>query len=170
MQRILLVCRISESVGIGHLSRIVRVAKALKANNFIELRIVVIGANIQRDYLLDFDHKFYTDSFSIEEAMIIEVGNYQPTTIVFDLYSDNINYSKLLHAFKQKNIKLVAIDGFIEYCQLLDLIWIPSFRSPEFNNECIDRLRFGWDRFLLGRRNKISHSSKRFRKPMKRLI
>ena len=75
MQRILLVCRISESVGIGHLSRIVRVAKALKANNFIELRIVVIGANIQRDYLLDFDHKFYTDSFSIEEAMIIEVGN-----------------------------------------------------------------------------------------------
>jgi spore coat polysaccharide biosynthesis predicted glycosyltransferase SpsG len=102
MQRILLVCRAGESVGIGHLSRITRVAKALKANNFIELRVVIIGLKIQRGYLLKVEHQFYPDSFEIEEVMILEVDNYQPTTIVFDLYSDNINCLKLLHTIKQK--------------------------------------------------------------------
>jgi spore coat polysaccharide biosynthesis predicted glycosyltransferase SpsG len=54
---------------------------------------------------------------------------------------------------KQQNIFIIGIDSLIEYCDILDLIWIPSFNFDiNKHSNCKSLLRSGWDTYLIQKR------------------
>jgi spore coat polysaccharide biosynthesis predicted glycosyltransferase SpsG len=59
----------------------------------------------------------------------------------------------LFTRLKQRNICLISIDSLIEHCNVLDLIWVPSFNFDcNKYTDCTSILRSGWDSFLIQKR------------------
>ena len=57
---------------------------------------------------------------------------------------------ELLIKLKQRNICIIGIDSLIEYCEILDLIWIPSFNFDIIkHSNCKSLLKSGWDTYLI---------------------
>jgi len=72
--------------------------------------------------------------------------------VVFDLYMEcNLdNFEDLLVWLKDRGIKLVSVDGLIEYCNKLDLVWMPSFDFDlSRHKDCTCLLYSGWSSFLI---------------------
>ena len=54
---------------------------------------------------------------------------------------------------KKQNIFIIGIDSLIEYCDILDLVWIPSFNfDTTKHSNCKSLLRSGWDTYLIQKR------------------
>ena len=156
MQKALLVCYVSSEIGIGHLSRLLALADNLKKDNKVILDFLIFGDLIKKNEL----EKFKVYNFSLDSDFvatinkIFEINNFD--LLIFDIYQ-NHKISKIRELFiklKQRNICLVGIDSFlIEYCEILDLIWIPSFNFDHSKYiNCKSLLRSGWDAFLIKKR------------------
>jgi len=155
MSKILLVCYISPKIGLGHLSRLLALAQTLKKDKKIIPEFLIFGDLIKKDEL----YSFVTHNFSIQNDFsqtvqgLLENNNFK--AIVFDIYqSHNIsNLDNLFIELKQQNIFIIGIDSLIEYCDILDLIWIPSFNFDISKyNHCKSILRYGWDTYLIQKR------------------
>ena len=155
MRKALLVCYVSSEIGIGHLSRLLALANTLKKDNKVILDFLIFGDLIKKKELDKFKvHNFSLDSdFVAIVNKISEINNFD--LLIFDIYQ-NQKISKLhelLIKLKQRNICIIGIDSLIEYCEILDLIWIPSFNfkhSKYINSKSL--LRSGWDTFLIQKR------------------
>ena len=155
MSKILLVCYISPKIGLGHLSRLLALAQNLKKDKKVVPEFLIFGDLIKKDEL----DSFVTHNFSIQNDFsqtiqcLLENNNFK--AIVFDIYqSHNIsNLDNLFIELKQQNIFIIGIDSLIEYCDILDLIWIPSFNfdNNKYSN-CKSLLRSGWDTYLIQKR------------------
>jgi spore coat polysaccharide biosynthesis predicted glycosyltransferase SpsG len=155
MTKILLVCYISPKIGLGHLSRLLALAQTLKKDKKIIPEFLIFGDLIKKDELNNFKvHNFSADSnFALTIENLLKSNNFNG--IVFDIYSGhNINdLYKLFSQLKQQNICIISIDCLIEYCDVLDLIWIPSFNFDISKyNHCKSILRSGWDTYLIQKR------------------
>jgi spore coat polysaccharide biosynthesis predicted glycosyltransferase SpsG len=153
--RALLICYVSVSIGLGHLSRLLALAQALRKEGKVQPEFLIFGDSIARDELDDFiTHIFpLSDNFRTSVEKVIEVNNFE--TIVLDLYPkhDINNLGELFMRLKEYNISLVSIDSLIEYCNVLDLVWVPSFNFDcSKYSDCISELKSGWDSFLIQKR------------------
>lgn len=155
MSKILLVCYASSKIGLGHLSRLLALAQNLKKDKNTVPEFLIFGDLIKKDEL----DSFVVHNFSVENDFtqtiqgLLEDNNFK--AIVIDVYQNhNIsNLQNLLTQLKKQNIFIISIDSLIEYCDILDLIWIPSFNfdNTKYIN-CKSLLRSGWDSYLIQKR------------------
>ena len=155
MHSALLVCHVSSEIGIGHLSRLLALAGTLKKDKNIIPEFLIFGDFIKKDELANFTvHAFsLTDDFVASIENILEMNNFD--ALIFDLYPrHNVdNLGELFIQLKRRNICLISIDSLIEHCNILDLVWIPSFNF-DCNKyiDCTSVLKSGWDSFLIQKR------------------
>ena len=152
---ILLVCHVDAGIGIGHLSRLLALAQELRKNKNITPEFLIFGELIKKEELSNFKvHTFsLTESFFSSVESTIEANNIYG--VVFDIYPkyDIANLDVLFTRLKQRNICLISIDSLIEHCNVLDLIWVPSFNFDcNKYTDCTSILRSGWDSFLIQKR------------------
>ena len=123
-KNILLVCHAGSFVGIGHLSRLLALAQALRKINKSEVKFLIFGEQFQKQELELFDNTWLPISSNFEISLKSFINKWSPSLVVFDLYpkllSPNIN--KLLTWIKLKEIGVVGIDSLINHCSFLDLI------------------------------------------------
>jgi len=155
MIRVLLVCHVSSKIGIGHLSRLLALAETLKKDNKVVPEFLIFGDFIKKDDL----GKFKVHSFSLVDDFVGSINttliNNEYAVLIFDLYKNhNIdNLNELFKQLKQRDVHLISVDALIEHCDILDLIWVPSFNF-DFSEyaECNSVLKSGWDSFLIQKR------------------
>jgi spore coat polysaccharide biosynthesis predicted glycosyltransferase SpsG len=155
MSYALLVCHVSSEIGIGHLSRLLALAGTLKKDNNVIPEFLIFGDFIKQDELADFNVYTFSlaDDFVATIENILKINNFD--VVIFDLYpKHNIgNLGELFIQLKQQKIRLIGIDALIEYCNILDLLWIPSFNFDCGRYaDCNSVLKSGWDSFLIQKR------------------
>ncbi len=155
MLKILLVCHIGPQIGIGHLSRLLALASTLKKNNYIIPEFLIFGDILKKKELDNFTVYNFTlnDNFTDIIEDIAEKKNY--SACVFDLYPSycSSNLYEMFSRLKQHNIRLVTIDSLIEYEDILDLIWIPSFYfDAKQHRTSSNKFQFGWNNYLIQKR------------------
>jgi len=155
MQKVLLVCYVSPKVGLGHLSRLLALAQTLKKDNKVIPEFLIFGDLIKKYEL----NNFKVHNFSVSSNFVTTVENllkrYNYNGIALDIYSGhNINnLYRLFSQLKLQNINIISIDCLIEYCDVLDLVWIPSFNFDiTKHSNCKSLLKSGWDTYLIQKR------------------
>jgi len=158
--KILLICCVNREIGIGHLSRLLALADKLKFYYGLSLEFLIFG-----DYCVTRELSTYKINNYILDSNILDITrkhleSEKRTILVFDLHKScfflDKNFKRLLLLAKKDDIPVVSIGNFIEHCELLDLIWIPSFHfdiSPYRN--CPSIIRSGWDTLLIQKRNQL---------------
>ena len=155
MSKILLVCYISHKIGLGHLSRLLALAQTLKKDKKIIPEFLIFGDLTKKDEIESFVvHNFsIEDDFSQTIKSLLQNNNFR--ALVIDIYhSHNLsNLHNLFIQLKQQKILIISIDTLLEHCDILDLIWIPSFNFDISKyNHCKSILRSGWDTYLIQKR------------------
>ncbi len=134
MTQIGLICDAGVGVGLGHLSRMRVLEKALEAFRNLEVELFV--------------REHTTDEF---EALALNDSE----VLIFDLHSNSITprFQNWLIVLKKRGIKIVGIDS-LDYAEYCDFIHIPAFAVN------LDRLKgiecpvfYGWDAYLLPKIN-----------------
>lgn len=155
MPLILLICQVSSEIGIGHLHRLLALAKTLHKDDIMVPEFLIFGDNIKNTELDCFRTYFFSDQCDAEKTInsIVKENNY--SALVFDLYPNHHidDLDRMLKLLKCSGNKLISIDSLIEHEDILDLIWIPSFNfniNKFYKNS--DKFRFGWDTFLIQKR------------------
>ena len=155
MSKILLVCYVTPKIGLGHLSRLLALAQNLKKDKKVVPEFLIFGDLIKKDELDSFvTHNFLVENdFAQTIQGLLKDNNFK--AIVIDVYQNHnlINLDNLFTQLKQQNIRIISIDCLIEYCDILDLVWIPSFNfdNNKYSN-CKSLLRSGWDTYLIQKR------------------
>jgi spore coat polysaccharide biosynthesis predicted glycosyltransferase SpsG len=153
--KVLLVCHMSTSVGLGHLTRLLALAHSLKKNSGIIIKLIVFGEQIKNEELKSIETQFIPLSQNFEDLIKTNVNMFNPNVIVFDLHQKflPIDIENLFVWLKGYAIQLVSIDSLVDYSHVLDLVWIPSFY---FDTKKIfhstGKLKSGWDSFLIQKR------------------
>ena len=155
MSSVLLVCHVNAEIGIGHLSRLLALAQALRKDNNVIPELLIFGNLFKKGELANFNvHTFsLTVNFVTTVENILKAHNFD--AIIFDLHpGHNINnLGEFFVQLKQRNIRLISVDSLVEYCNILDLIWIPSFNfNCSSYPDCTSILKSGWDSFLIQKR------------------
>ncbi len=156
MSKVLMICHVSAKIGLGHLSRVLAVSKAIEVYGDIQQKIMVIGdSSYEHEELRLLDVEYVLDLRPVPEIVRAAAVKFEPNVVVFDLYNQVISadLGDLFTWLKERNSSLVSIDSLVEYCDLLDVIWIPSFFFDSSNySYCNAQLKSGWDSFLIQRR------------------
>lgn len=149
---ILIICHAGKGLGLGHLTRSLVIARSMQQNFGAEIKYLVQGNVVNKDYLKDFEHQFLdtNQDLSIKIRQLVADSNIQ--IVVFDLHPEQVptDFSELLTELKLNGCKLIGIDGLVDYHNKLDLIFIPSFNFSPSSNLIIETpVVFGWDCYLL---------------------
>jgi spore coat polysaccharide biosynthesis predicted glycosyltransferase SpsG len=155
MKQVLLVCHAAPTTGLGHLSRLLALAQALKKNEKLNVEFLIFGELVEKTELKEYrvNYKSLSDDFIIAvKEIAVNIGT---NVVVFDLYPqaipDNIEY--LFGWLTERDVSLVGIDSLIEYCNTIDLLWFPSFYfNSEAYDNCKATIKSGWDSFLIQKR------------------
>jgi len=144
-----IVCSAGEKSGLGHYKRSKKIIRILQNNQEFKFDLIVIGDN----QLSNFDQEF-TPFFvdSVEELNKIPcLIKKQISLVIFDLNLGLIgnNIKVLFNNLKKRGIKLISIDGFDQYENILDLIYVPSFFNKKEEKEISKKICYGWDSYLL---------------------
>jgi spore coat polysaccharide biosynthesis predicted glycosyltransferase SpsG len=155
MTKILLICQASFDVGIGHFSRLVTLSKVLKNQYIITPEFLVFGDKFDHDMAEDFSFYHYSTEENFFETVknIININNYDAVVFDLSMQYDFGEFRKLLLELKRIDLRLISIDSLLEYRDLFNLIWIPSFNFDALkysSNNCI--IKSGWDSFLLAKK------------------
>jgi spore coat polysaccharide biosynthesis predicted glycosyltransferase SpsG len=161
MYRVLLVCHVSANIGLGHLSRLLALAAALRKDGRAQPDFLIIGDPIEKKEFASFNTNF----LPISDNLVTSVKNYvelhESEVVVFDLFPMKdfvIDLGDLFIWLSERNIRMVGVDSLLEHCDILDLIWVPSFYfDPSKYDNCRCTLKSGWDSFLIQKRlpNKV---------------
>ena len=155
IKHILLVCHASPKFGLGHLSRLLALAQALKKDGLAQPEFLIFGEHIEKDELDDFNITYLADSDDSIRKFKDSILTLKPSMVVFDLYPKHnfTDFGELLEWLKELNICQVSVDSLVEYCDVLDLVWIPSFNFDVSKHaNCKSTLKSGWDSFLIQKR------------------
>jgi len=155
MERVLLICHVHSSIGIGHLSRLLALAETLEKNSRVIPEFLIFGDSIKKADLAKFRvHSFpIIADFANSINKILYTNDY--TVLVFDCYPSIIhdNLKILFKQLKQRSLVLISIDALIEHCDILDLIWVPAFNFDfSEHTDCNSILKSGWGSFLIQKR------------------
>ena len=152
--RILNICHASPEIGIGHVSRLRNLSRAImRKKKEIDINFLISGA-LEEDFLDPFKSAkidFYINDY---HAILRHIDSLSPDLIMLDLSPKiyNYNFIDFLKSINKKKIKIISIDGLTEFHTLIDLIWIPAFTiNDKILSEEIEVIRYGWDCFLIER-------------------
>ena len=138
----------------GHLTRSLVVADALKQGLAADVRLLIQGEKVRRAALTLFEHRFVSLQTELSRAVVDETVSAIPELIVFDLHPRRLppDVPALLSALHEHRIRIIGVDCLLDYCNALDLTWIPAFHvNPARVAHCQALVHFGWDSFLLRR-------------------
>ena len=155
MPKILLVCHASTDIGLGDLSRLTALAQSLESDGMVVPEILIFGDFFPKDGILNFSTHLFSlgDDFVTTVQKVVAAGDFN--AVAFDLHAsqDIKGFETLLFRLKNNDIRLIAIDSLLEFCNVLDLIWIPSFNFDISNhNNCKCIIKSGWDSYLIQKR------------------
>ena len=153
--KVLLVCYVGAEIGIGHLSRLLALAEVLKEKNNIISEFLIFGDLVKKKELSNFivHNVLITDSLTIMIEDILKNKSFDG--LIFDLYSKHSfnNLDIFFKKLKNKNISLIGIDSLVDYCDILDILWMPSFNFDHSKHKkCTALIKSGWDSFLIRKR------------------
>ena len=155
MTRVLLVCHVSSKIGIGHLSRLLALAAALRKDSKVVPEFLIFGDVVKKEELSKFKVHYFSLVDDFVGTMDKTLINNEYAALIFDLYP-NHNIDNLNESFKQlkrRDVHLIGIDALLEYCDILDLIWVPAFNFDFSGHaDCNSVLKSGWDSFLIQKR------------------
>lgn len=161
LKQILLVCYASPDVGIGHLSRLLALAHAFRSDGKVQVEFLIFGEFIEKSELAFFKTTFlpFSDDFAVSVKNYIQTHK-NITAVVYDLYPkhDLTDLGEFLAWIKDYGLCQVSVDSLLEYCDVLDLIWIPSFYLESNNyKKCTSTVKSGWECYLIQKRlpNKV---------------
>ncbi len=147
--KVLIVCHAGTSIGLGHLSRSLVIAKALRARFGADVRWLIQSDPLERDDLRAFQHRFVP----LDQNLAVQLASETPVNLVLlDLQPQRVpqDLSNAIVALRKTGAKVVAIDGLLAYRPELDLIFMPSFQfTPPPDLKDGAPIVFGWDCFLL---------------------
>lgn len=151
---VLVACHAGDGVGLGHISRSLVVAEALRSRFGAGVRLLVQGNQIQRSDLDAFPHRFITKDQDLAKVILNEYARQCVDLVVLDLHPGSLStpasMQAMLIALQSSGCRLVAIDGLLQYRAMLDLIFIPSFQHADpADTRNAAPIVFGWDCFLL---------------------
>lgn len=134
----------SKEIGIGHFSRICKIAEACDRHFSVYSTLWLLSGNGEKT---SFFHE------TVDDEKVEHILNHQnhPDFVVFDLHSSFIDdhFKKALQHFRATGIKVIGVDCSLELCALVDIIWIPSFFiKPELRPNLPSNVIFGWDTYL----------------------
>lgn len=151
---VLVACHAGDGVGLGHLSRSLVAAKALRSRLSVGVRLLVQGNQINRSDLDTFPHRFITKDQDLSKVILDEYAGQCINMVVFDLHPNILpapaSMQVMLITLRSAGCRIVAIDGLLQYRAMLDLIFIPSFHHmAPADARSTTPIVFGWDCFLL---------------------
>ena len=149
---VLIVCHAGSSLGLGHLTRSIVVARALHDEFGANVQLLIQGEAVQRPDLNHYCHNFIELGENLLDAVGERAIQIKAQLVVLDLHPNLVpeNIEKLLIALRTAKCKVVAVDGLVQQRDNLDLIFIPSFCfSPLEAMVNATPILFGWDCFLL---------------------
>lgn len=154
MYKVLLICTLSPSIGIGHLSRLLALANYLKKIN-LYVEFMIFGDKLERIELENYKAKFYPFKLNFIEEVYKHIKKDNFDVVVFDLPAnfDSTHFRKFFAKIKQMKVKIIGIDSLVNYRDILDKIWVPSFNFDTSQlNDHIEKIKFGWDSFIINKR------------------
>ncbi len=148
----IIICHAGVGIGVGHLSRCLIVAKALKNRFASPIYIIIQGNKIDKPEL----GLYETDFISSKEDLAEKVKKMRKPAVkqvfIFDLHHGSINNSilELLAKMKKSDCITIGIDALIKYHSLLDMVFMPTFKQQPGPLPGSDtKIIRGWDCFLL---------------------
>ena len=149
--KILIVCHAGVGVGLGHLTRSIVVARAMKAEFDAQVHLLIQGERAPRTVLRSFEHRFIERADNLLDAVGEQVRRLDARVVVFDLHVGLVpaDIGQFLAELRQQNRKVVSVDDLVEHRANLDLLFVPSFRSEPAGAAAEAPIVSGWDCFLL---------------------
>ena len=86
MHKVLLVCHATANVGLGHLSRLLALAQALREVGRAQPRFLILGDPINNNNLSDFSASFMPFSNDFATSVKNDVEVHKSDVVVFDIY------------------------------------------------------------------------------------
>jgi spore coat polysaccharide biosynthesis predicted glycosyltransferase SpsG len=148
----LVVCHAGLGIGLGHLTRLVVVARALQKNMGFMVKVLIQGCSIPRAELDEFKHQFIEPTANLSAAIQTCAQEIDARVVILDLHAQSVpaDIDKLLMKLRQSGLKVIAVDHLVSKHGQLDLAYIPSFyRSFSYGVGNETPVVYGWDCFLL---------------------
>ncbi|MGE5514867.1 MAG: cytidylyltransferase domain-containing protein [Bacteroidota bacterium] len=150
-QPVLLVCHTGPGVGLGHLSRILAVARALQDRHFAAVHLLIQGAPVVRGDLSMIPHRFIAMDADLLGAMAEDVAAFSAKALVLDLHGAHVPAGLADFLAARPRVARVGIDSTWPLAADLDLVCLPGFFVAEdVLRACGDTpVLHGWPHYLL---------------------
>ena len=156
---VLIVCHAGAQVGLGHLTRSLVAARAIREDLNADAYLLVQGDSIQRADLDEFEHHFLGGKEDLLYAMRQQVSRLDVQVVILDLHPSLVpeDIGGLLENLRQDSCKIISVDGLVNYREKVDLVFIPSFHfSPPEDFAGATPILYGWDCFLLDVKHRVT--------------
>ena len=150
--KVLVVCHAGAGIGLGHLMRSLVAARALRDCLGFHVVLIVQGTDIDSSLCSEFDHTCLSPSADLIVAITAHVKKTTIQVLLLDLFPLQVpaTLAEALTVWRRGGCKVVAIDGLLPLRDLLDLIFLPSFRCPPLEpSTSVTPVVYGWDCLLL---------------------
>lgn len=148
----LLVCQAGGDVGLGHLTRMLSLARALQDRAYAGATVLIHGEPAQRVELELVAHAYVPFAEDLVAAVCTRAEKQRFDVVVFDLCPRYLpkQTEVLLQHLQKCGARLIAVDGLMDFGKLLDLIHIPSFFLSADKSVARDApISYGWGNYLL---------------------
>lgn len=145
-------CQVGEGIGLGHLTRSLVAARALRDNLNSRVSLIVQGAEINTGLCADFDHSVLPITANLVEAISMRIKQLAIDVLLLDLFPQQLppRLGEALSVWRSAGLKVVAVDGLLTLSDRLDMIFFPSFRCPSQDiSASAAPVVYGWDCLLL---------------------
>lgn len=158
---VLLVTQCGHDVGLGHLMRMLVLARTLQDTLSAGVRMLIQGEMVSHPELGLLPHRYIEKCEQLKAAVAGEMSLKSVDAVIFDLAPSWVpeNFEDVLDELGKKNCTVIGIDGLFEHLNKLDLIHVPSFYlAPELRSlkktsqQTVgnsSKISFGWKNYLL---------------------
>jgi len=160
VRNVLIVCHTGVGIGLGHLTRSLVIARALRQELGATVRLLIQGDVVQHDDLSQFSHQFIRLGDKLIDAIDQAAHQHDVEVVVLDLYTRLVptDVDALLRTLRHSGRKVISVDSLVGQRSNLDLMFIPSFRCPSLRDMSgATQVIFGWDCLLLNVKRSPAH-------------
>jgi spore coat polysaccharide biosynthesis predicted glycosyltransferase SpsG len=154
---VLLVCHCSSEIGLGHLTRLLVIAKLVKEDFNFNVDFLIQGEALERHDLKYFDCEFLALKQDLSQHIKEKLSKKKYKFLILDLHKDFISQSitSTLTFAKENLIKIIGVDNFFEFQDYADIVYLPAFLNVNFvKPENKEKIVYGWNSFLINSSDK----------------